>query len=373
VGRFRGSFFFLVFVDALSTDTETMSARRVALRAGVAALTLACVGCAVLVCGVMLARTINEPAEMMYEHKGSWGGFLRSEQRARSPNDLSINDVQLLKDAEQDIKKQHKQDIKTKRMDQAAYTKEKEQEKLARLKKQKAAAKAAAADAALARAAPKRAPKAVPLQPKKGLKLSRRDKQLLDIANKQIKRHHAAELAEEKRDQQAEQKVQKAKEAKDKARAAYAHAASRAAGAKSSAVSEKDTWGGFLPKVSLPGIKAKAAKGAAAPKAAAPADSRVVATEKALKAVGVNGAALKLLASAEKSQKHDTKIGNEVRQRDDIAFYQMAKKGGSIFFDHKAQEEATKENRHIQQEASIGLTKATEDDDYEYREHAWKQ
>ena len=39
----------------------------------------------------------------------------------------------------------------------------------------------------------------------------------------------------------------------------------------------------------------------------------------------------------------------------------------------KGQAEATKENRHIQQEASIGLTKATEDDDYDYREHAWKQ
>lgn len=344
------------------------------LRAGVAALTLACIGCAVLVCGVVLARAVNEPAELLYEHKGSWGGFLKSERRARSPNDLSINDMQLLKDAEKDIKKQHKQAIKTKRTDQAAYKKEQQQEKLALLKKQKAAAKAAAADAALAKAAPKRAPRAVPLQPKKGLKLSRRDKQLLDIANKQIKRHHAAELAEEKRDQQAEEKRQKAKKAKDKAKAAYAQAASRATGAaKVSAVSEKDSWGGFLPKVSLPGIKDKAAKMAAAPKAAAPVDSRVVATEKALKAVGVNGAALKLLASAEKSQKHDTKMGNEVRQRDDIAFYQMAKKGGSIFFDNKAQAEATKENRHIQQEASIGLTKATEDDDYDYREHAWKQ
>lgn len=319
----------------------------------------------------MVAKAINEPAELLYENKGSWGGFLKSERRTRSPNDLSINDVQLLKDAEKDIKKQHKQAIRTKRKDQAAYKEEKEQEKLALLKKQKAKAKQAAKDEALAKAAQKSVPKVVPLKPKKGLKLSRRDKQLLDMANRQIKRHHAEELAEEKRDQQAEQKLQKTK-----ATAARVQAASHAAAAKpssSAAISDKDSWGGFLPKVTLPGNKPKAAKAPAASKAAQPAHGRVAATEKALKAVGVNGAALKLLASAEKSQKHDTRLGNEMRQRDDLAFYQMAKKGGSIFFDHKAQQEATKENRHIQREASIGLTKATEDDDYDYREHAWKQ
>jgi hypothetical protein len=329
---------------------------------------------AALACGVLVAKAVNEPTALLYDHKGSWGGFLKSEQRTRSPNDLSINDVQLLKDAERDIKKQHKQAIKTKRKDQAAYKEEKQQEKLALLKKQKAKAKEAAKDAALAKVVPK----VVPLRPKKGLKLSRRDKQLLDIANKQIKRHHAEELAEEKRDQQAEQTMQKYKAKKAKAASAHAasHAASHAAAARPSwraGVSDKDSWGGFLPKVTLPGSKPKAAKAVAAPKAATPADGRVAATEKALKAVGVNGAALKLLASAEKSQKHDTKMGNAMRQRDDIAFYQMAKKGGSIFLDNKAQEEATKENRHIEQEASIGLTKATQDDDYAYREHAWKQ
>ena len=305
---------------------------------------------AALACGVLVAKAVNEPTALLYDDKGSWGGFLKSEQRTQSPNDLSINDVQLLKDAERDIKKQHKQAIKTKRKDQAAYKEEKQQEKLALLKKQKAKAKEAAKDAALSKALPK----VVPLRPKKGLKLSRRDKQLLDIANKQIKRHHAEELAEEKRDQQAEQTMQKSKA--KKAKAARAHAAAARPSLRA-AVTDKDSWGGFLPKVTLPGSKPKAAKAVAAPKAATPADGRVAATEKALKAVGVNGAALKLLASAEKSQKHDTKMGNAMRQRDDIAFYQMAKKGGSIFLDNKAQREATKENRHIEQEASIGLTK----------------
>lgn len=91
-------------------------------------------------------------------------------------------------------------------------------EKLAQLKKQKAKAKEAAEDAALAMVAPKPAHKAKAMHAEKGLNLSRRDKQLLDIANTQIKKHHAEELAEEKKDQAAEKALQ---QAKNKARTAY--------------------------------------------------------------------------------------------------------------------------------------------------------
>jgi len=51
----------------------------------------------------------------------------------------------------------------------------------------------------------------------------------------------------------------------------------------------------------------KATKSApAAVVVAAPVDTQMAATEKALQAVGVTGSALKLLASAEKSQTRDT-------------------------------------------------------------------
>jgi hypothetical protein len=66
---------------------------------------------AVLACGVLLAKSVQQPTALMYERKASWGGFLQ--QNARSANDLSINDIQLLKIAEKDIKKQHKAAVKT--------------------------------------------------------------------------------------------------------------------------------------------------------------------------------------------------------------------------------------------------------------------
>ena len=53
---------------------------------------------------------------------------------------------------------------------------------------------------------------------KKGLKLSRRDKQLLVIAEDDIKKHHAQALAEERKDEKAEHHLQQTKE---KGRAAY--------------------------------------------------------------------------------------------------------------------------------------------------------
>ena len=102
--------------------------------------------------------------------------------------------------------------------DQAAWKRQQMKEKLAQLKKQKAKAKEAAEEAALAKVAPKPVHTAKTMHAKRGLNLSRRDKQLLDIANKQIKKHHAEELAEEKKDQAAEKAVQ---QAKDKARASY--------------------------------------------------------------------------------------------------------------------------------------------------------
>lgn len=140
--------------------------------------------------------------------------------------------------------------------------------------------------------------------------------------------------------------------------------------AVSAAVSSEGDWGGWLPKVTLPG--SKHAKSKAAPLSAAPVESQTMATEKALQKVGVDGAALKLLMSAEKSQSHDTKMGNAVRQRDDLAFYKMAKNRGSIFFDDKARAEARKETRHYDKEAAIGLTQATEDDENDYRA-AWRK
>jgi hypothetical protein len=58
---------------------------------------------AVLACEVMLAR---QPNELLYEHKSTWGGFLKNEQSPHSANDLSINDMSLLKIAQRDIRKQ---------------------------------------------------------------------------------------------------------------------------------------------------------------------------------------------------------------------------------------------------------------------------
>jgi len=206
---------------------------------------------AVLACGVMLSSAVHQPTELMYEHKSSWGGFLERNHRAAA-NNLSIRDVNLLKIAEKDIKKQHKAAVKTETtvslpylflqthahlyytrtstlavclqeysgktaatqltrgmclQDKAAYKQEKLSEKLALLKKQKAKAKKAAVQAAIAKATSKAEPK--------GLNLSKRDEHLLEIATKQIKKHHAQELAEETRDDDAE------KVAKNKARAAY--------------------------------------------------------------------------------------------------------------------------------------------------------
>ena len=214
---------------------------------------------AVLVCGVMLSSAVHQPTELMYEHKSSWGGFLERNHRAAA-NNLSIRDVNLLKIAEKDIKKQHKAAVKTETtvslpylflqthahvyytrtstlavclqeysgktaatqltrgmclQDKAAYKQEKLSEKLALLKKQKAKAKKAAVQAAIAKATSKAEPKAASVPSQKGLNLSKRDKQLLQIATKQIKEHHAQELAEETRDDDAE------KVAKNKARAAY--------------------------------------------------------------------------------------------------------------------------------------------------------
>ena len=107
--------------------------------------------------------------------------------------------------------------------------------------------------------------------------------------------------------------------------------AAAAASSSSSASSDKpDDWGGFLPKVTLtsstaqPSSAAAAAAPAAAAAAAAPAD-KAATTRKALKAVGVNGAALKLLASAEKSQQRDTRKGTAMRQRDTQALYRETK------------------------------------------------
>jgi len=320
----------------------------------VVATALLGLGAVVLACGVMISTAVHQPGELMYQHKSSWGGFLRSEKNARSANDLSINDVQLLKIAEKDIKKQHKAAVKTELKDKAAYSQEKLSVKLAQLKKQKAKAKEAAVEAAIAKAEPQPVPKAASVHAKKGLNLSRRDKQLLNIANKQIKKHHAQELAEEKRDKAAEKSVTKAKNA---ARAAYLAKHPRAVHTSSN---KHVTAAKSVAKNSAPAV-------------AAPVDTQTAATEKALQAVGVDGAALKLLASAEKSQSLDTKKGNALRQRDTKALIQMAKnKNGMIFDDSKARAEAAKENRHYAHEASIGLTKATQDDDNDYRE-AWKQ
>ena len=124
------------------------------------------------------------------------------------------------------------------------------------------------------------------------------------------------------------------KQAKHPRAAARVYAGAKAAAAassSSSASSDKpDDWGGFLPKVTLtsstaqPSSAAAAAAPAAAAAAAAPAD-KAATTRKALKAVGVNGAALKLLASAEKSQQRDTRKGTAMRQRDTQALYRETK------------------------------------------------
>jgi len=345
-------------------------------------VTTGLLGAAVLACGVLLAKGVHQPAELLYEHKSTWGGFLKGERGAvPSSNDLSINDITLLKTAERDRKKERLADAKTERKDQAAWHREQMKEKLAQLKKQKAKAKEAAEEAALAASAPKSVHKAKTMHAKKGLNLSRRDKQLLDIANTQIKKHHAEELAEERKDQAAEKSLQ---QAKDKARAAYLakhpRSTSRAKQAMhpAAAVSKSDSWGGFLPKVTLASSTAQSAKQAKpaatvhVPASSTAAGSKAVATEEALQKVGVNSAALKLLASAEKDQSRDTKRGNAMKARDDRAYYQLAKKKGSIFFDHKAREEAQKEVRHYEKEAQIGLTQATEDDEQDYRE-AWRK
>ena len=65
-----------------------------------------------LACGVLLAKAVHQPAELLYEHKSSWGGFLKG---VRSANDLSINDISLLKIAERDRKKERLAAVKTER------------------------------------------------------------------------------------------------------------------------------------------------------------------------------------------------------------------------------------------------------------------
>ncbi len=122
------------------------------------------------------------------------------------------------------------------------------------------------------------------------------------------------------------------KQAKHPRAAARVSAGAKAAAAasSSSASSDKpDDWGGFLPKVTLTSSTAQpsSAAAAAAPAAAAAAagPSKAATTRKALKAVGVNGAALKLLASAEKSQQRDTRKGTAMRQRDTQALYRETK------------------------------------------------
>jgi hypothetical protein len=95
-------------------------------------------------------------------------------------------------------------------------------------------------------------------------------------------------------------------------------------------------------------------------------------TRKALKAVGVNAAALGLLASAEKSMKHDTREGDARRKRDDQAYAQMAKKAGSVFDDSNASREAKADFSTYEKEANIGLTSAAEEDRLDERE-AWKK
>jgi hypothetical protein len=102
--------------------------------------------------------------------------------------------------------------------------------------------------------------------------------------------------------------------------------AAAAASSSSSASSDKpDDWGGFLPKVTLTSSTAQPSSAAAPAAAAAAAPSKAATTRKALKAVGVNGAALKLLASAEKSQQRDTRKGTAMRQRDTQALYRETK------------------------------------------------
>jgi len=92
-----------------------------------------------------------------------------------------------------------------------------------------------------------------------------------------------------------------------------------------------------------------------------------------LKAVGVDGTALQLLASAEKSIKRDTQKGLAARSRDNHAYAQLhGKKVASIFDESRADKEANDDFRAYAKEATVGLMQATKDDAHEML-NAWKK
>ena len=78
-------------------------------------LTIATAVRTVLACGVLFSQVAHQPAELMYEHKSTWGGFLKREMHRRSANNLSVNDISLLKIAENDRKKERLAAVKTER------------------------------------------------------------------------------------------------------------------------------------------------------------------------------------------------------------------------------------------------------------------
>ena len=327
-----------------------------------AALALALVG---------LVGVMRQPQSVLlvsvdeYQHRGSWGGFLSSERAQSAPGALSNADMKLLKIAKRDIKKQHVAAQESEAKEEAALREERRAKKLAQLNRQKARA--------ARRSRPAKAPKPLPKIAKR-VGLKRNDVKLLKTAENEIKNHDAKRLAQEKEDLALDKK-QQARKLKMRQRMAGNGAVVKVSGKTAKSADKPSTtsgwgwggWGGFLPTVSLrKQVKASAAGLAADAAQLAPN------TRKALKAVGVNAAALGLLASAEKSMKHDTREGDARRKRDDQAYAQMAKKAGSVFDDSNASREAKADFSTYEKEANIGLTSAAEEDRLDERE-AWKK
>eukprot|EP00286_Rhodomonas_abbreviata_P009034 CAMPEP_0181316230 /NCGR_PEP_ID=MMETSP1101-20121128/15786_1 /TAXON_ID=46948 /ORGANISM="Rhodomonas abbreviata, Strain Caron Lab Isolate" /LENGTH=314 /DNA_ID=CAMNT_0023423467 /DNA_START=6 /DNA_END=950 /DNA_ORIENTATION=+ len=306
--------------------------RRVTSHAMVA-LAAAVLGIAAIACVfVATIDTTSNRAELLYTSQGNWGGFLagRGEypHRGRSANHLSKADLQLLKIAGQEEKKEHKDGLKAEKADKEALKAREAKKAALAAKKAKAAKEQPAAKQQLP------APYLKPEPAKKPGSLTHKDKQLLKIAEKEMHKENVKAVKTKKEDQLAEAERNAQKEAKKKALAKE-----KAEEAKKD--TDPSSWGGWL------GVLSK----------------------KKAKADDLDPKALQLLKAAYADQRNDMTVGEEAKARDDASYQQMymLRKGQ---LHGKAKREALAELNHITQKASIGLNHATYMDDSELA-HSW--
>lgn len=310
-----------------------MATRRVT-SGGMVALAATVLGLAALAC-VFVATTHSSAAqseELLYRRKGNWGGFLSGSgmyPHERQQNSLSKTDLQLLKIANAEEKKETKDDLKAKKLDNEALQVREAKKAAQRAKDAKKQHGPPALPAPYLAAAPV----------KKAGHLNGKDKELLHIAEKEMKADNTKALKNKAEDEKAEQ-------ARVAQKAAKAKKAAEVAAKKKAAEARKDTdpssWGGWLPLLS----------------------------KKKTKADNLDPKSLSLLKAAYDDQRRDTMLGKEARARDNTAFATMYKKG-STFLTGKAKKEALMEMDRIDRKASIGLNQATYEDDAELS-HSWK-